>query len=116
MQYVRASLLTLACVAILSSAAMADSMSGQKTTPTDPMSGGSSQGMGSPTGGESITGEILSVQGEMYTVKDSTGKEVQLHVDDSTQKSGKLKEGDQIEAQITPDGHVLKVKKAEGMN
>ncbi len=124
MKYVRESLLTLACVAFLSTAAMADSMSGQNTNPTsatDPMAtpsrgaeSGSDEGMSS-AGGQKITGEILSVQDDLYTVKDSTGKEVQLHVDDSTQTSGKLKEGDQIEAEITPDGHALKVKKSKGM-
>jgi hypothetical protein len=60
---------------------------------------------------ESISGEILRVQGELYVVKDEKGKEVKLHVDHSTQKSGELKEGDKIEAEITTKGHAVSVKK-----
>lgn len=79
----------------------------------------SESSMGSAQGniiGSAITGEILTVEEDLYTVKNSTGKEVQLHVDESTQKSGKLKEGNKIEAEVTPEGHAVMLKKAEGMN
>lgn len=119
---VRNSILTVACFGLLSTAAMAmpaESMSdrgGDPATSTDPMKQ-SSPGMTSGSQDRlSIQGEILKVQGEMYTVQDASGKEVQLHVDESTQKSGKLKEGDQIEAEVTEEGHALSLKKAKGMN
>jgi uncharacterized protein YdeI (BOF family) len=131
MMNVRQSILTLACFGLLSTAAMAmpaDNIMAEKgsnpATPTDPMKQ-SSPGMSSDTqdpmgsgtqGRQSIEGEILKVEGDLYTVKDATGKEVQLHVDESTQQSGKLKEGDQIEAEVTPEGHALMLKKAKGMN
>jgi uncharacterized protein YdeI (BOF family) len=129
---VRLSVLSLACAGLLSTAAMSMAASGSGTSsPTDPMErGGSSMGQTSPgmgsegqtspgmgsgtqTPGRSIEGEILRVQGDIYVVKDSTGAEVSLHVDDSTQKSGRLEEGDRIEAEVTADGHALSVKKAE---
>jgi uncharacterized protein YdeI (BOF family) len=132
MMHVRLSVLSLACAGLLSTAAMGMAASGSGTsTPTDPMGGGgssmgqSSPGMGSEgqtspgmgsgaqTPGRSIEGEILRVQGDIYVVKDSTGAEVSLHVDDSTQKSGRLEEGDRIEAEVTADGHALSLKKAE---
>jgi hypothetical protein len=52
-------------------------------------------------------GEILSVEGDLYTIKAAAGKEVQLHVDKATQKSGKLKEGEQFDAEVTEEGHAL---------
>ncbi|MBA3965659.1 MAG: hypothetical protein H0X47_07780 [Nitrospirales bacterium] len=136
MTKMRNSILTLACFGLLSTTAMgmpAENMTdqgGDQATTTDPMSqsspGMSSDSMGTDGQGsgmgsghqnsESITGEILTVEGDLYTVKDSTGKEVQLHVDESTQKTGKLKEGDKIEAEVTAEGHALMLKKAKGMN
>jgi hypothetical protein len=110
-----------------------DPMGGQGGTGTDPMGGqggigsdpmGGQGGTGSPGMGSgssgmgseslSIKGEILRVQDDMYVVKDSSGREIALHVDQSTQKSEELKEGDQIKAEVTADGHALKVEKDEG--
>ena len=132
MRNVRITLVTFACIGLLATMAMGET--GTTGTPTDPMGqttpgvgsgssgmGTESPGMGSPTpgmgsetqGGGSITGEILRVQDDIYVVKDSMGKEVSLHVDQSTQKSGTLQEGDRIEAEVTPDGHALSIQKAD---
>lgn len=130
MSKMRNSILTLACFGLLSTAAMGmpqESMTDpdlKHGTNTDPMNQpgpeNAQSSMGSDAQGNSMgsamTGEILTVEGELYTVKDSTGKEVQLHVDESTQKTGKLKEGDKIEAEVTPEGHALMLKKAKDMN
>ncbi|HBP89520.1 MAG TPA: hypothetical protein DD706_17670 [Nitrospiraceae bacterium] len=125
----RNSILTLACFGLLSTAAMGmppESMNepelhhGTNTDPTNqPGPEHSESSMGSAQGnimGSEITGEILTVEGDLYTVKDSTGKEVQLHVDESTEKSGKLIEGDKIKAEVTPQGHAVMLKKANDMN
>jgi hypothetical protein len=77
---------------------------------------GQRMGMKSESGSqetESITGEILRVQGELYVVQDEMGKEVQLHVDHSTQTSGELKKGDRIEAEISTKRHAVSVKKSD---
>ncbi len=137
MSIVRNSILTVACVGLLSTAAMGmpaegltkeGGSSAKQTHPQgqespDPKGHPSPDTMGQastdampgakPDDSQSISGEILSVKGEMYVVKDATGKEVNLHVDESTEKSGSLKKGDRIEAEITSDGHALSLKKAE---
>lgn len=77
---------------------------------------GQKMGMKSESGSqetESITGEILRVQDELYVVKDEKGKEVQLHVDDSTQTSGELKKGDRIKAEISTKRHAVSVEKSD---
>jgi uncharacterized protein YdeI (BOF family) len=131
MSIMRNSILTVACVGLLSTAAMGmpdegkkGEMEGNQANPTDPV-GHESSAPKNPNTGESMTsgatthesqsisGEILSVKDEMYVVKDATGKEVNLHVDESTEKSGSPKKGDRIEAEINSDGHALSLKKAE---
>ena len=135
---VRPAILTLACIGLLSTAAF-----GQGPTSTDPRGnqqagagtpglgsgsnlgsdpsgmGSGSSGMGQPStgsaqGDRSITGEILRIQEDLYYVKDTSGKEVVLHVDESTQKSGEFQEGDNVKAEVTEGDHVLKLEKAEG--
>ena len=61
--------------------------------------------------GEVVRGKIVKIEKELYTVKDRSGKEVRLHVDRDTQKGNVnlkdefFKEGDRIEAYVTPNGH-----------
>ena len=64
-------------------------------------------------GSQSITGDLLKIDGEFYVVKDAAGKEVRLHVDKSTKLEGSIKAGDKIEAQATEKGHALSVKPAK---
>lgn len=113
---VRTAILTFSCIALLATASYGQG----GAEPTDPMGGMGSQsspGMGSESQGMgagqalSIQGEITSVQDEMYVVKDSSGREIALHVDQSTQKSGEFEEGDKIKAEVTSDGHALKLEK-----
>jgi hypothetical protein len=70
----------------------------------DPMGKGAAQ---------TVKGEILKVDGENYTIKDASGKEVRLHVDKTTKTSGALKVGDKIEAEATPEGHANSIKAAK---
>jgi len=64
-------------------------------------------------GSQSITGDLLKIDGEFYVVKDAAGKEVRLHVDKSTKLEGSIKAGDKIEAQATEKGHAVSVKPAK---
>jgi hypothetical protein len=67
--------------------------------------------MGTETAGaKAITGEVLKIEGENYTVKDPTGAEVRLHVNNETNKEGDIKVGDKIQAKINPDGHATWIK------
>jgi hypothetical protein len=69
--------------------------------------------MGKSSAAQTVKGEILKVEGENYTVKDASGKEVRLHVDKTTKTSGPLKVGDKIEAEATPEGHANSIKAAK---
>ncbi len=60
-----------------------------------------------------VKGELLKIQGEFYTVKDQSGNEIRLHVNKETKVDGNLNVGDKIEAQRTPSGHAISVKKSE---
>jgi hypothetical protein len=48
----------------------------------------------------SIKGEVLRVEGSNYVVKEETGKEVSLHTDSTTEKTGDITEGYRIEALV----------------
>ena len=60
-----------------------------------------------------VKGEVLKIEGENYTVKDDTGKEVKLHVNADTKKEGDIKVGDKIEAQADGSGHAESIKTAK---
>lgn len=59
--------------------------------------------------GKLILGELSRIEGEYYFVKKSDGKEVKLHVARSSQQTGPIKPGDQIEAQVDDKNHVLSI-------
>jgi hypothetical protein len=70
-------------------------------------------GKSSASAAQTVTGEILKVEGENYTIKDASGKEVRLHVDKTTKTHGSLKVGDKVEAEATPEGHATSIKAAK---
>ena len=59
---------------------------------------------------QAIKGEVLRVDGENYFVKAEDGKEVRLHTDDTTQKTGDINQGDRIEAQVDDQDHTLSIR------
>jgi len=63
---------------------------------------------------QTVKGDLLRIEGDMYVVKDTAGKEVRLHVDGSSKLDGTFKAGDKIEAQATDKGHALSIKKPAG--
>ena len=65
-------------------------------------------------GGHMITGEVLRVEGENYFVKGQDGKEVRLHTDATTQKTGDIRQGDRIEADVNDQNHALSIRSARG--
>ena len=48
-----------------------------------------------------IQGEISKVDGNVYYVRDTSGKEIRLRLDQSAEQSGELKKGDKVEALVT---------------
>jgi ribosomal protein S1 len=57
-------------------------------------------------GSKIVEGDLLKIEGEFYTVHDTTGHEVRLHVDKTTHLEGAFKTGDKVEAYVTGTGHV----------
>ncbi|MEP6934326.1 MAG: hypothetical protein ABI988_10350 [Nitrospirota bacterium] len=57
-----------------------------------------------------IKGEVLRIEGDNYFVKDQDGKEVRLHLDQTTKMSDKkLDQGELIEATVNEQNHVLSI-------
>jgi len=63
-------------------------------------------------GSQVVKGDLLRIDGEFYVVKDTSGKEVRLHVDKTSKLEGTFKAGDKIEAQASDQGHALSIKPA----
>ena len=60
--------------------------------------------------GQIITGEVLRVEGDHLFVKEETGKEVGMHIDQTTRMSHKkLVQGDLIEATVNDESHALSI-------
>ena len=70
----------------------------------DAMEGGQSQRV------EAIKGEVLRIEGDTYFVKAEDGKEVRLHTDDTTHKTGDINQGDRIEAQMNDQNYALSIR------
>ena len=62
-------------------------------------------------GSQTLKGDVLKIEGEYYVLKDPTGMEVRLHVDETSQLEGEVKAGDKIEAQVTRNGHAESIKR-----
>lgn len=57
-------------------------------------------------GSKLVEGDILKIEGEYYTVHDTVGHDVRLHVDKTTHlEGGAFKVGDKVEAHVTEKGH-----------
>jgi hypothetical protein len=59
---------------------------------------------------QTVTGDLLKIEGDFCVVKEMAGKEVRLHVDQTTQLEGTIKVGDKVEAQATDKDHALSIK------
>ena len=65
---------------------------------------------------ETIKGEVLRVEGNTYFVERFDGKEMLLHVDQTTKMSGHIGRGDRIEAkvhEVNNQEHVLAIHQIE---
>jgi uncharacterized protein YdeI (BOF family) len=86
----------------------AGAASGQASPDTGMKSGSPAQPAPGPTispgtagKAESIEGEVLRIEGDIYVVKDTSGKEVRLHVDKSTKIDGNITAKDLIIAKAS---------------
>jgi hypothetical protein len=53
---------------------------------------------------------VLKIEGEFYTVHDTAGHEVRVHVDKTTKLDGRFKTGDKGVVEVTVKGHALSMK------
>lgn len=61
---------------------------------------------------DAVTGTLLKLDGEYYTIKDDDGKQHRVHVDKST-KLDKVVEGDLVKAYVNDQGHVTTLQRKE---
>src|SRR3989442_1839937 len=64
----------------------------------------------SPKGAASdltIKGDVQMIEGEFYFVKDTTGHQVRLHLNNETKLEDRIKVGAKIDAVVTPHAHVM---------
>ena len=67
-------------------------------------------GLTAAAGSKIVEGSVLKIEGEYYTVHDTTGHEIRLHVDKTTHlEGGAFKTGDKIEAHVTEKGHARSI-------
>ena len=68
---------------------------------------------GKTKGVQTIRGEVLRVDHENYFVKKYDGKEVRLHIDEMTQMTGIIGQGERIEAKVNGENHALSIRSAQ---
>jgi hypothetical protein len=56
-----------------------------------------------------IKGDVQLIEGEFYFVRDTTGHEIRLHVNNETTLEDRVKVGDKIEARVTSEGHATSI-------
>jgi hypothetical protein len=60
-----------------------------------------------------ITGEAWRVEPSFYFVKQYDGALVRIHIDDTTQMTGRIGQGAHIEANVTREQHALSVRQIQ---
>ena len=65
------------------------------------------------TSSQTIKGDLLSIKGDVYLVKDISGRLVYLHVDKNTKRERLLVPGEKIEADVIPGERVIALRPAK---
>lgn len=60
-----------------------------------------------------IKGEVLKVEPSSYFVKQYDGYQVRLHIDETTQMTGRIGQGEHIEAKVNDEHHALSIRSAQ---
>ena len=60
-----------------------------------------------------IKGEVLNVEPSSYFVKQYDGSQVRLHIDETTQMTGRIRPGEHIEAKVNDENHALSIRSAK---
>ena len=57
-----------------------------------------------------IKGEVLQVEPSSYFVNQYDGSQVRLHIDETTQMTGRIGPGEHIEAKVNDEHHALSIR------
>src|SRR5215210_3808714 len=60
-----------------------------------------------------VRGEVLRIERENYLVEQSNGKQVNLHIDETTQMTGNVGQGERIEAKVNEEHHALSIRSTQ---
>lgn len=71
--------------------------------------------------GKTVKGEVLRIEGDNWFIKEGNGKEMQLHIDQTTQQypkkiDGKNMKGVLIEAKVNDQNHALSISSSDRRN
>ena len=61
-----------------------------------------------------VEGEVVKMDRDSYLVKDRSGKEIKIQLDQRTTLEGNLQVGDKIIAHMEPQGYAYSIKRATG--
>ena len=68
-------------------------------------------------GDRMIWGEVMRAEGDNLVIKEKNGKEIQLNVDENTQKSERtIKRGDMIKVRLDDQNHVKSISSPDRRN
>lgn len=60
--------------------------------------------------GHTVEGEVVRIEGDDYFVEDPYGNEVRMVVNQSTLRTGPIKQGERIEARVNNDDFALSIR------
>jgi hypothetical protein len=60
---------------------------------------------------KTVKGDVLKIEGQFYTVHDTAGHEVRLHMDKTTHPEGTSKTGETVQVYVTDKGHARSIYK-----
>ena len=60
-----------------------------------------------------IKGEVLQVEPSSYFVYQYDGSQVRLHIDETTQMTGRIGPGEHIETKVNNEHHALSIRSAK---
>lgn len=65
------------------------------------------------TSSQTIKGDLVSIKGDVYLVKDISGRFVYLRIDKNTKRERLLVPGEKIEADVIPGERVIALRPAK---
>ena len=61
---------------------------------------------------QTVKGNLLTIKGEVYVIRDQFGRLVRLRINEDTKKERLVVPGELIEVQMWPDGRAVSIKSA----